>query len=329
MSDGGDGFGAILNDCLEAERRKITTVDAAHRPVKTEWSWEPKRKIAVVDTARVVGLAMLPPGKFHPFELDTFGLGKVLRAAQRRGARRCLVGIGGSATNDAGFGMARALGWKFRDQSGAEIIEWPDLCRLREIEAPEPRKLFHEVVVAVDVENPLNGKLGCTRVYGPQKGMRPGDYARADAALERLAHVALKFFGKDFAQVRGAGAAGGLGFGLLAFTGARAESGFDIFARASGLEKHLRKADVVLTGEGAIDDQTLMGKGVGRVARLCRENETPCLGLAGVVTEPKRARRLFTDARGLTELTTVDQAKSQPARWLEALAAQVARDFRI
>jgi len=113
MSDGGDGFGVVLSELLEAQVQSTKTVDAAHRPVVAEWWWEPRSATAIVEAARVNGLAQLPRGKFHPFELDTFGLGQVLREAVQAGAKRCVVGIGGSATNDGGFGMARAMGWEF------------------------------------------------------------------------------------------------------------------------------------------------------------------------------------------------------------------------
>ena len=121
MSDGGEGFGEIISKLLGAKPRKIKTVDAAHQPIETIWWWEPKTKTAVIESAKIIGLAMLPSKKFHPFQLDTFGLGKVLLAAQKLGCRHCVIGIGGSATNDGGFGMARALGWKFFDGNGKQL----------------------------------------------------------------------------------------------------------------------------------------------------------------------------------------------------------------
>ncbi|MEO6034802.1 MAG: glycerate kinase [Verrucomicrobiota bacterium] len=322
MSDGGDGFGEIVSRLIGARPRKIRTVDAAHQPIHATWWWDRKSKTAVIESAKIVGLAMMPPKNFHPFQLDTFGLGNVLHATEKLGCRKCVIGIGGSATNDAGFGLARALGWQFLDKAGGQILCWTALDSLAQIVAP--RRLRVKVIVAVDVQNPLLGPCGATRVYGPQKGLRAKDFLRAENALSRLARISRRDLGADFAKVPGAGAAGGLGFGLLAFLGAQPESGFEIFAHAANLKSRLGKTDLVLTGEGALDQQTLMGKGVGQVARLCRTMKIPCIGIAGVVLEPKKAKKLFSQTHGLTEITSAENAKAHPAKFLEKLATQIA-----
>jgi len=304
----------------------IRTIDAAHRPCDATWWWNAKSKTAIVESARVIGLAMLPPGKFHPFALDTFGLGAVISAAGAKGAKHILVGIGGSATNDGGFGLARALGWEFCDRFGKRIEHWTDLHRLAEIRAPK-RRPGCRVTVAVDVRNPLLGRSGASRIYGPQKGLRANDFAPAERCLRRLALVAARQLGKDFARVPGSGAAGGLGFGLPAFAGARVQPGFELFAKLAGLERRLRRADRVVTGEGALDASTLMGKGVGQLARHCRELKIPCIGLAGVMQHTRELDRLFCRAAALTDLTSRKQAKTRPAFWLERLAARVAAEI--
>lgn len=322
MCDGGDGFGEIISKLLGAKPRRIKTVDAAHHPIETLWWWESKTQTAVIESARIVGLTMLPTGKFHPFQLDTLGLGKVLLAAEKLGCRKCVIGIGGSATNDGGFGLARALGWEFLDRTGTPINNWIDLKSLAQIVAP--KNLSMKIIVALDVQNPLLGLRGATRVYGPQKGLRKKDFLSAETALAQLAQVSKTALKKDFAKIPGAGAAGGLGFGLLAFLGATPESGFEIFSRAANLEKRLQKTDLVLTGEGALDQQTLMGKGVGQLARLCRNMKIPCIGIAGVVLERKKAKNLFSQTHGLTEITSIENAKAHPAKFLEKLAEQIA-----
>lgn len=361
MSDGGDGFGEVISDLLRARGQSIKTVDAAHRPCKAAWWWEPKNRVAIIESARVVGLAMLPPGAFHPFKLDTFGLGAVLRAAQSKGARQFLIGIGGSATNDGGFGLARALGWKFLDREERPILEWTGLTELVNICPPSTGARatefapsnsgrdrregghrtvavdladrapggfggasFGRVTVAVDVQNRLLGVRGATRVYGPQKGIRTAEFDLAERCLRRLTLVVKQQCGKDFAAVPGAGAAGGLGFGLFTFLGAQSEPGFELFARLAKLEARMRKADLVITAEGAIDHSTLMGKGVGQVARRCRALNLPCLGLGGVVAPESRRSRLFTRVAALTDLTEVERAKAKPAHWLERLARETA-----
>jgi glycerate kinase len=325
MSDGGDGFGEVMGRLLGARFQKVKTVDAAHRPCAARWWWESESKTAVIESANVVGLAMLPPGKFHPFELDTFGLGAVMQAARDKGAKQIVVGIGGSATNDGGFGLARALGWEFADKDGKLILRWTGLRALARMQPP-PLRRFPKVIVAVDVQNPLLGPRGATRVFGPQKGLQRGDFAPAERCLRQLAGVAKERFGRDLASRPGAGAAGGLGFGLLAFAGARLEPGYALFARQARLSRRLRSAGLVITGEGAIDQSTLMGKGVGQIARACRELGVPCIGMAGAAPNLKKADRLFTEVRTLTEVTTVGQGKARPAIWLERLAAKVARE---
>ncbi len=328
MTDGGDGFGAVISSLLRAKVQRLETVDAAHRPCSARWWWEPQTKTAIVESASIIGLAMLPPRQFHPFELDTFGLGAVIRAAAAKGARRCLMGIGGSATNDGGFGLARSLGWKFLDRNANLIEHWTGLDQLAKIRAPAPRRCLRQLLVAVDVQNPLLGTRGATRVYGPQKGLRSRDFVRAECCLRRLAKVVKKDFGRDPARAPGAGAAGGLGFGLLAFLGAQLESGYDLFARQAKLNRHLRAADLVIVGEGAIDSSTFMGKGVGQIAARCREQGIPCVALAGFVSAGAKKRRLFTQTHALTQLTEVGKAKAKPAYWLERLATRVARSWK-
>jgi glycerate kinase len=327
ISDGGDGFGAVMSEQLDAKPQRTKTVDAAHRPCAAMWWWDVKTRTAIVESARVVGLAMLPPGKFHPFQLDTFGLGAVLQAAARKGARQIIVGIGGSATNDGGFGLARALGWRFLDAHGGEIESWTGLSALATIRPPKQRKL-PEIIVAVDVQNKLLGPRGATHIYGPQKGIRPEDFAPAEACLRKLALVVKRRTGRVLARDAGTGAAGGLGIGLKAFANARLAPGFDMFARRAGLLQRVRKAELVVTGEGAIDDSTVMGKGVGELARACRRLKISCVGLAGRATRTRDVRKLFQAVEGLTDFLPAAVAMRQPERNLTRLAERVATNWR-
>jgi glycerate kinase len=330
MSDGGDGFGELLGHALGAKRQLTTTTDSAGRKCRAEWWWDAKTRTAIIETAKVNGLAMLPPGKFHPFQLDTFGLGAVLRAAKRRGARNVLAGIGGSATNEGGFGMARALGWRFLDDAGKPLTRWTELHRVTRIVPPKTRRLFGRVLVASDVKNPLLGASGCSRIYGPQKGLRLEDVAEAERHLRRLADAVQKLRRNprnDLRHAAGAGAAGGLGFGLMAFLGATLLPGFDLFAKTSGLAKRLRATDLVITGEGAIDRSSLMGKGPGELVQTCLKLRTPCLGLAGHVMDRPSAEKRFAWVGGLTDLTTKEVAMRNPAPWLEKLAMNAARTW--
>lgn len=329
MSDGGDGFGDVLRRVHGARPQKIATVNAAHEPIQATWWWDGKTKTAIIESAKIIGLAMLPPKKFHPYQLDTFGLGKVLQAAAKRGAKKCLVGIGGSATNDGGFGMARALGWRFLDGNGEELEQWIKLPRLMRICPPPRLQVPNTITVAVDVQNPLLGKRGCSQIYGPQKGLLPEDIPTADRMLKRLSQCVSQTDSQktDLATTPGAGAAGGLGFGLMAFGGAEPQSGFEIFAAQSDLAKRISNSDLVITGEGALDQQTLMGKGVGQVAMLSKEIGVRCIGLAGIVTHPKKAKRLFFQTRALTDIADIEDAKRRPAALLQKIAAEVAASW--
>ena len=330
MSDGGDGFGEVLGRLMKVEERTIATVDAAHMPLQAKWWWDPGTSTAIIESAGIIGLALLPAKKFHPFDLDTFGLGAALQAATDIGARHCLTGIGGSATNDGGFGVARSLGWQFLDEREQPIEQWTRLTSLQRIRPPARQKKPPELLVAVDVQNPLLGETGASRIYGPQKGLRPEDFAQAEQCLGKLAEVVKRDLHMDAATEPGTGAAGGLGFGLRTFFNARFEPGFDIFARYARLSERIRAAQLVLTGEGAIDASTLMGKGVGEIAKLCHQAGVPCFGLAGTLrrSELEEQAHYFRQVFGISpDLTTPELAMRDAGLWLPRLATEVARKW--
>ena len=333
MSDGGDGFGEVLGRLLQLDEQTVASLDAAHDPLRANWWWDSKTRTAIIESAKIIGLALLPANRFHPFDLDTFGLGAALEAAADKGARHCLMGIGGSATNDGGFGVARSLGWQFLDKDEQPIEHWRQLISLQRIRPPVPQKKQPELLVAVDVQNPLLGPTGASRIYGPQKGLRPEDFAHAEKCLSQLAEVVKRDLHLDAAAEPGAGAAGGLGFGLRCFFNARFESGFDIFARYACLPERIRTAQLVITGEGAIDASTLMGKGVGEIAKGCHQAGVPCIGLAGTFRRSELMEQTrqpyFTRVFGMSpDLTTPELAMRDPGFWLPRLAADVARNWR-
>lgn len=331
ISDGGDGFGEVMANLVGATECVTATVDAANRPVGARWWWHADLKLAIIEAAQVVGLAMLPPNRYHPFELDTRGLGAVIQAAVASGAQTVYLGIGGSATNDGGFGMARSLGWRFFDDRDLLIEKWVKLNKLTRWLPPLDPILGVDFLVAVDVENPMLGLNGCTRIYGPQKGILPAQFPIAEAPLERLALRAAEHLGYEVAADPGCGAAGGLGFGLRVFLGARMEPGFEIFARHSQIDAKIEKADVILTGEGMIDKQTLMGKGTGRLAQRCHAMGKRCVGFGGMVegvAKTHMADRLFHSVHDISpSLTNPTEAKRNAALWLERLANKVAGEY--
>ena len=339
MSDGGDGFGEIMSRLIEARPRPIAARDAAGRPRTSFWWWQPATATAVIESAQAVGLALLPPKRFHPFELDTSSLAILFRAAIDAAATHCVCGIGGSATNDGGFGLAKALGWKFEDREGREIVTWTGLGALarivrpadewwRRVSSPKSEARPVDWVVAVDVTNPLLGPNGASRIYGPQKGLKPEDMALAEECLGKLAAGVEKDLGLRLVESPGGGAAGGLGFGMQCFVGARLISGFDLFADQAKLRERIRTADIVVTGEGSIDSSTKMGKGVGGVARLCREEKVPCVGVAGVLGreyEQGRGGEEFSFLASIVpKLANRSDSKREPSAWLARVAADVA-----
>ena len=326
VSDGGEGFGEILSGLCRAEPRYVDTVDASGHPVRAVWWRDSATQTAIVESANVIGLSLFPPKKYHPFQLDTFGLGAVLQEAIGAGASSCVIGIGGSATNDGGFGLAKALGFRFVNQSGAFIQRWTDLTQLHHILPPKQTIAFEEFVVAVDVQNPLLGPQGASRIYGPQKGLRNEDMDLAEKCLGRLTDVALQDLKSNHATTQGAGAAGGLGFGLMTFMNAHPVPGFAMIAGESRLQDKIKANQLVITGEGAIDASSVMGKAVGEIAAICQANQIPCIGLGGSIQLPTETRKLFHRLYGIVpHLCTPTQAQTQPDFWLEKLASDAAR----
>ncbi|HEY1455891.1 MAG TPA: glycerate kinase [Candidatus Dormibacteraeota bacterium] len=255
----------------------------------------------VLELASASGLTLVPPSRRDPRRTSTYGFGQLLQAARRTGAVRFLAGIGGSATNDGGGGMAQALGYRLLDSAGGDLPRGgAALAGLERIDASAYEPWPIEIEVACDVTNPLTGPNGASAVYGPQKGAGPAAVRELDAALARLAAVIERDLGKRVADLAGAGAAGGAGAGLVAFLGARLVPGAPLIVTAAGFDLKLEGADLVITGEGRVDGQTAFGKAPGEVAKRARKAGVPVLFLAGskgpgweAVTAPGAAR-VFT-----------------------------------
>jgi len=271
IADGGEGTAGALAKAGGGQWIDATVTGPLGTPVEAGYALLPDGT-AVIEMAAAAGL-VLTGGRLDPWRATTRGVGDLMAAAARRGARRLIVGLGGSATNDGGAGMAAALGWEFEALPIASRVVKPPTV---------PWTI--ETLAACDVTNPLLGPRGCTRVFGPQKGVAERDFAAFEQALASLA----SFFPPEIAATPGAGAAGGLGFGLLAFCGARLVSGFGIVSDLLRLEDHVAAADLVVTGEGSLDDQTLDGKGPHGVAALARRHGKPVVGVGGRVTEAAR-----------------------------------------
>lgn len=278
VADGGDGIARTLTEALSGEWVTAPVSNALGEPVTAGYGLLDRGQSAVIEMAEASGLARLR-GRQDPWQANTFGTGELVRDAMAAGVRKVILGIGGSASNDGGTGLARALGWKFRDARGREITDLPrSLSQVAEIVPPQPREL-PEVVVACDVVNPLLGPDGATRIYGPQKGILENDFAKHESGLSHL--VTLLRAGKA-AATPGAGAAGGLGFGCLVFLGATLTPGFDLVSKILDLENAVAAADLVITGEGKLDLQSLEGKAPYGVANLARKHGKRLVTFCGV-----------------------------------------------
>jgi glycerate kinase len=330
MSDGGPGFVDVLSTVLDGETVPVPTTDPLGRPVVG--AVLVVGDTAYVESAQACGLHLLTAAERDPLVASTYGLGALLAAAVECGAGTVVVGLGGSATNDAGMGMLAALGVTPLDATGTPLpYGGLALAELATLEGTAQLR-GATLVAATDVDNPLCGPHGATAVFGPQKGLRPEDLDRLDAALTRWAEVAerdLPGAPAGLIDLPGAGAAGGLGAAMLALGGARQSGGEMIFA-AVDLAGALGRADLVLTGEGSFDFQSVRGKVAGGVAKAATEHGVPCLVLAGQVSlgRQEAATAGVEAAYSVAEQAgSVEAALERPADRLSELAARVAREW--
>lgn len=288
MADGGEGTVRALVEATGGELVAEEVADPLGRRIVAEFGVLGDGRTAVIEMAAASGLPLLKPEERNPLLATTLGTGQLIKAALDKGCRRLMIGIGGSATVDGGMGMAQALGARFLDARGEALgpeggesgrLERIDLCGF------DPRVAETEVQVASDVDNPLLGERGAARVYGPQKGATPEMVEVLEANLARFAEIVKRDLGKQVAELPGAGAAGGLGAGLVAFLGAKMRPGVEIVAEAAGLEEKMRGSALAITGEGRIDRQTAFGKTVVGVARVAARLGVPVIAVAGWLGE--------------------------------------------
>ena len=323
MADGGDGTVATLAAATGARliTRRVTG-PLPEMKVEATFAILPDNQTAVIEMAAASGLALLSPVDRNPLNTTTFGTGELMLAAIREGAKKIILGIGGSATLDAGIGAAQACGFTVLTRDGEPVSPTEPLCGR---DLPEVLMVKHgrgeftqhtQIVVACDVTNPLFGEQGAARVFGPQKGADPQTVAEMDQWLKSLAtrggHL-------EAANSPGAGAAGGFGFGLMAYFNAKLERGFDLIADAVNLKSRIAKADLCITGEGKVDSQTRHGKTAFGVAMLCKAAGVPCFAIAGVCEEliPE-----FTKCVSLIDLAGSTESAIEHARELLAQSAE-------
>lgn len=291
LADGGEGTAEVICTAIGGSWVHGPAHDPLGHEIAAHYAWIDRRQLAVMEMSEAAGMWRVAERERDPLCANTFGVGEMILDAARRGAHEVIIGLGGSATNDGGFGMARALGFCFFDDRSRSISDLSDLLRLHRVE--RPKLPVESIIAAVDVQNPLLGENGATRVYGPQKGATPDKIESLEKALTRLADVTAQDFGMDFRDQPGAGAAGGLGFGLMSFCGATVRPGFDVVAEAVDLEAKMRDVDVVVTGEGKLDRQTLSGKTPAGVARMAHRLGKRVFAIVGCASEDGEARKIF------------------------------------
>ncbi|MBL8251751.1 MAG: glycerate kinase [Candidatus Competibacter sp.] len=335
IADGGEGTVEALVTATGGQFRQTQVAGPLGDPITARWGILGDGKTAVIEMAAASGLPLLTPEQRDPRLTTTFGTGELLRAALDAGLRNIILGIGGSATNDAGAGLAQALGARFTGEDGAELPRGgAALVCLKQIhlESLDPRLRETEITVACDVDNPLCGPRGASAVFGPQKGATPEMVAELDAALAHFAALATSATGRPVADQPGAGAAGGLGAAMLFFTPARLRPGVDIVLEAVRFADVVKDAAFVITGEGRTDFQTAFGKAPVGVARVAKQFDVPVFCLSGALGDG-------TDTlvnHGIDALLslcdkpmTLEEAMSAGECLIEAAAARLCRIIKV
>ncbi len=326
LADGGEGTVHALVRATKGTLRTARVHDPLLREIDAEWGLLGDGTTAVVEMAAASGLPLLRADERDPRITSTLGTGELILAAATSGAHRLVVGIGGSATNDGGAGMARAFGYRFLDREGHDLSEGgAPLAHLARIDGQtDPRLVRVRIDVACDVRNPLLGPQGASAVYGPQKGASPEVVHELDAALGRYADVVERFVGRPIRDVPGAGAAGGLGAGLLAFLDARLVSGAELVLGAVGFAKRIVGADLVITGEGRIDRQSGFGKLTGAVVDAAHRANVPVAAVAGSLG---RGHEVLTLERieVASDGVPAARAMADPLPLIEAAAERLAK----
>jgi glycerate 2-kinase len=331
LADGGDGTGRALLEGLGGRTERLQVTGPVGTPVAAEIVLLHDGR-AVVEMASASGVALVEARKRDPLAATSFGTGELISAAVARGATDVLVAVGGSASTDGGVGAASAVGWRFLDERGGDLpLGGGALASLARIDpdgvAPSVRAAT--ILGACDVDNPLVGKTGAAVVFGPQKGAGAPEIAVLEEGLERLASVIGSDLGIEVASAPRAGAGGGMGAGLMAFFGARLDSGFDVIAGSIGLEEAVRRADLVITGEGRLDESSLGGKTPVAVAALAAGHGVPCVAAVGRVALGTERLESIGMARVVSLVDEVgeEQALEDPAASIAAAIERLLGEF--
>ena len=331
VADGGEGTVESLVTATGGKIISVQSVDALNRPIQSFFGILGDGKTAVIEMAAASGIELLAPEERNPLITTTFGTGLLIKAALDAGFTRIIIGIGGSATNDGGAGMAQSLGFKFQDKNGNPIeLGGGSLGELFTIDDSEVHPLLQKakITVACDVRNPLFGHSGATYIYGSQKGATPEKLEILERNLIHYSGILQEKSGMSVSGIPGAGAAGGLGAGLMAFCKAELVPGFELISELTNLEKHIGQASLVFTAEGKIDSQTAFGKTISGVAQLAKKYNVPVIALAGTVTDD--LTELYN--QGVTSIFAIgnqpmslEESKARAAELLADASEQIMR----
>jgi glycerate kinase len=331
MADGGEGTVEALIDATQGQMIKTLVSDPLMRPIESSFGITGDCITAVIEMASASGIQLITSEERNPWITSTYGTGELISAALDRGCRDIILGIGGSATNDCGIGMAAALGVKFLDQAGNSVGPGggalAEVARI-DMSGLDERISETKIMVACDVTNPLTGPEGASHVYGPQKGADPEMVKKLDSNLERFSGLIAEQLGKKVGNIPGAGAAGGLGGGLIAFLDGELIEGVPAIAAKTGLDEAVAKADFVITGEGGIDFQTQFGKTPYGVAQVAKKHGKPVIAIAGTIGEG--AEELYS--KGIDAVISIldrplslEEAIQQTPILLEATGQRIGR----
>ena len=331
LADGGDGTIEVVKDYLKAKVVKIQVTSPIFKPVFANYLYTDEKKTAFIEMSEASGYRLLKKGSWNCLGTTTLGTGELLLDAIERGAEQIILGIGGSATNDGGMGVAHALGFRFLDETGQELLPvGENLEKVKHISkvGVDPRLAHISVKVACDVDNPFYGPNGAAFVYGPQKGASPTEVKRLDKGLQHFAQRVKEQLGMDMQNIPGAGAAGGLGGGAVAFLGAILASGIHLIKEIADFDNAITGADWIVTGEGKLDDQTLSGKTIAGVLSSAQKQNIPVAALCGLVdlAESDLKTSGISYAKGVSEgITDITVAYREAAFNLELAAETFAK----
>lgn len=335
LADGGEGSTDALIEGLGGERIDLTATGPMGTPVSCYYGYLKDRNTAVMEMASAAGITLVPDAEKNPYKATTYGVGEMILHAIEKGCRDFIIGIGGSATNDGGIGMLKALGFEFLDADGNDVGEGGQaLAKVASIHTSNVHPALSDCTfnIACDVNNPLCGENGATYIYGPQKGVTDAMKESLDQDMASFAACTAQSLGTDYALTPGAGAAGGLGFAFLSYLNASLTPGIELILDAVHLEEELSNADIVITGEGRLDHQTAMGKAPVGVAKLAKKHGAKVLAFAGAVTKDATACNaagidaFFPIVRGVTTLEEAMNPENARANMI-ATVEQVFRLF--